>query len=204
MKTLCLILLLLQSTLPAQTLINIEAGVNSRAGMVWSTGLSPYLSWKSATDATIGIDHFLKQSVAISANLEYDLYPYDTYRDDGTAFPDILVKSSSGEASRVYRISLEGKFFARSHGPLSIYLVTGASYTIERIGQQILTMTDFAGSDFQRTIPSQLNYYWLHVLGLGARYSISDHLAVDISGKSYSNYTTRTHQSLNMGILCSL
>ncbi len=201
MKDIFLILLLSTSLLPAQIIISLQGGMNSRTGILSPEGLNPNISWKSAISVLIGIDYFLRKSVAISSNVEYDFYPYDTYRFYGATIPEISVKSSTGDASQIYRVSFEGKFFASSHTPFSLCFVTGASYTVERIGQVRLAMAYLNVPDGEVVFANHFNYYWMHSVGIGSRYFISDELGIDLTGKWYSDYSTLFHVSLNIGLI---
>lgn len=201
MKTIFLILISTASLLSAQTVITFQGGINSRTGTFsMEPENSITQSWKSATSGSVGIDYFAIKSVAISASAEFDNYPFDTYRFDGASIPEIWVKSSTGDASQIYRAALEGKFFLPSSSRFSLYFVTGASYITEHIGQITLRMGNLNGPDYTVVVPSQSNNYWMHTFGLGFRYFVSDKIGIDVTGKWYSNYSTRLHKSLNFGI----
>ena len=107
-----------------QTLIIFQGGIDSRTGVF---SLEPEnsnaQSWKSAASGTVGIDYYIVKSVAMSTSVELDNYPYDTYRFVGPSIPELWVKSSSGDATQLYRASVEGKFFLPSRSRLSVYFV---------------------------------------------------------------------------------
>ena len=134
-------------------------------------------------------------------------YPFDKYTvsiTDG----DFIVKTSSGDASQIYRISLESKVFAPPLGHFFLYLVTGVSYTIQHTGQMNLTGGLIYRDAQDVVIPSQMNYYWMHSLGTGFRYYfVKDFGVRHFTGKWYENYTTRSHLSVYLGVvyvLCAL
>ena len=75
------------------------------------------------------------------------------------------------------------------------------SYITEHIGQVKLTMGNLNGPDYAIIAPSRTENYWMHTFGLGSRYFISDKIGIDLTGKWYSNYSTRLHKSLNFGVV---
>ena len=205
MKKLLFLLICSASMLQAQTLLEFYGGINSRTSTLSLDSPNTYAqSWKSAISGSFGIDYFLAKSLAISSNVEYNYYPFDSYQFDGPHIPEVWITSSSGEATQIYRISLDGKLFAKSSGRLNIYFVTGAGYTLEQIGQIRLTGSNLNGPNTYSTISNQTNYYWVHNLGAGVRYFISPNIGIDVTGKWYSNYSTRFHESLLLGIVYQL
>ena len=202
MKTIFFILVLTTNILSAQTMIFLQGGLNTRTGIFSLEEHSSLVeSWKSATSASMGVDVFLTKSVAISSSIEYDSYPFDTYRYYGVSVPEVWVKASSGDASEMFRISFEGRLVFPSHTKLFAYVVTGVSYTTERVGQIRLTFANLNGPDFEDVIPSHSKNYWTHTFGLGFRYFLLDGFGVDLTGKWYSDYSTRFHRSINFGFV---
>jgi hypothetical protein len=188
--------------LSAQTILTLHGGVDSRTGIFSpEPSNSSIESWKSGTSGSAGVDYFVQKSIALSGSVEYNSYPFDTYRYAGVSIPEIWLKSSSGNTSQIYRALLEGKLFFSADRTFSLYLLTGISYTAEHIGEIRLTYGNMNGPDFSIVKSNQSINYWMHTFGLGSRYFISDQIGIDIIGKWYANYSTRFHKSLNFGVV---
>jgi hypothetical protein len=180
-------------------MISLQGGIGARTSLI---ELDHYNAtekyWKSAIAGSLGIEYFLIRSIAFSVSTEYDSYPFDSYRDFVTTY-DISPRASSADAAKIYRFSLEAKFIPPAHGRISLFLITGASYIIERVGPIKITAAFVNGPEMYIVMPGQSAEYWMHTFGLGWRYSLSDNLGFGLTGKLYSNYTNHFHESLMFG-----
>ncbi|MGA7161252.1 MAG: hypothetical protein WBZ48_09620 [Bacteroidota bacterium] len=199
MKTALLLLLCSASFSFAQTTIIIQGGIGARTPLIpLENSSSIEDSWKSSHPATIGIEHFVLKSIAIISGVEYNYYSFKGY--GGTQVDD-GPPSITGDASQIYRLSLEGKFIASPDRNFSLYLVTGTCYSIERIGSIHLKSWY---SNTVNNIPGQSEYYWMQTLGLGWRCSFSDDFGIDLTGRLYSDYSAHFHESLMLGFFYAL
>jgi hypothetical protein len=199
MKTIPFVLFIAANTMLAQTVVSLQVGTNSRTGFFSLEEGSPDTQdWKDGTSVSASIDYFLKRSIALSANVEADVYPFDTFRSFAHAAGRMVAPGMgiSGDACQVYRISLEAKLFFSPNNSRSLYLVTGISNIMEHIGQ----IRFMNGSMVESTIDGQSDNYLAHSFGLGFRYLIWDEFGFDCTGKWYSNYSTHFHTSLNFGV----
>jgi hypothetical protein len=205
MKAICVILSSFTCVLSAQTIITIQGGSNFRTGpFSVENNILTTDSWKSSTTALGALDVIIKRPFAISASLEYDYYPFSGYPASDITIPEYTLKSSSGEATRIFRASIEGKLRPPSVGRFSLYFVSGVSYNIEHIGELSYIEGTLEGPNNQLVYPSQSNYYWAHTFGLGFQYSFSEHYGIDFTAKYYSNYTTRFHKLAALGLFYEL
>ncbi len=199
MKTTFVILLCSISLSFAQTAITMQGGIGARTPLIsLQHHNSIEDSWKSSDPINIGIEHFVARSIAIMSSIEYNYYAFESYNG---ALLDDAPSYNTGDPTRVYRISIEGKFFTPPVRNFSLYLVTGTCYTIERVGSIFLNRIDIPVSF---GIPSQSTYYWMQTFGLGCRYSFLDNLGIDMTGKLYSDYSTHFHESLMLGFFYTL
>ena len=136
----------------------------------------------------------MTKATAITATMEYDSYPFDSY-GGATALDDIYPKGSA-QATRIYRFSLEGKFTAPSRDRFSLYLVIGASYAIEHIATIQLTNRYLR---LYAEVPGQNKFYWMQTFGLGWRCNIVDSFGIDLTGKLLSDYRAHIHESIMFG-----
>ena len=155
-------------------------------------------SWKSSDPLNIGIQHFVTRSIAIISSVEYNYYPFESYHG---AILDDALSFNTGDPTRIYRISIEGKFFPPPVRYFSIYLVTGKCYTIQHVGTIYLNRMDIPVSF---GIPSQTTYYWMQTIGVGWQYSFLDNFGIDMTGRLYSDYSAHFHESLMLGFLYRL
>jgi hypothetical protein len=199
MKTTFAIFLCSTSLSFAQTEVTIQGGIGARTPII---SLQHYNStedsWKSPDPINIGIEHFVTRSIAIISSLEYNYYAFESYHG---LLPDHATSVNSGDPTRIYRISIEGKFSAPPVRNFSIYLITGTCYTIDREGSIYLGSWD---PNVSYIIPSQAKYYWMQTFGLGWRYRFLDSFGIDMTGKLYTDYSAHFHESLMLGFFYTL
>ena len=199
MKTTFAILLCSTSLSFAQTVVTMQGGIGGRTPII---SLQHYNSiedsWKSSDPLNIGIEHFVTRSIAIMSSVEYNYYAFESYH--GTLLGD-APSWNTGDPTRIYRISIEGKFIAPPVRNFSLYLVAGTCYTIEQAGSIFLSRIDIPVSF---GIPNQTTYYWMQTFGVGWRYSFFDDLGIDMTGRLYSDYSAHFHESLMLGFFYKL
>ena len=205
MKTTLLFLISFAIPLSAQTVIEVQGGSNFRTepfSLEQNTLLID--SWKSSTTAIAAIDIILNKPFAVSANLEYDNYPFDGYPAHDITIPEYTLKSSSGDATRIYRASIEGKLLLPSIGHFTLSFVSGISFITEDIGKLSFTEGELNGPDHEIVHASQSNNYWAHTLGVEFQYSLSEHYGVELTTKHFSNYSTHFQTLAAFGLFYEL
>jgi hypothetical protein len=194
LKTTLLLLVWSASVSFAQTTIMLQGGVGARTPLIPLDHYSSIEnSWKSSNLVNIGIEHFVTGSIAVMSNIEYNSYAFESY--NGT-IPDDASSNITGDATRIYRISIEGKFFDPPNQNFNFYLITGACYTVERVGAVELKIWP---SNTYHMIPNQSKYYWMQTFGLGERWSFLNSFGVDLTGRLYTDYAAHFHESLMLG-----
>ena len=114
-------------------------------GMYWNSGITAVLSGEI----------FVSRVVAISPSVEYAYYGFDHYTFIGGSIPEVHFKSATGEASKVWRMFAETKFFPNTHKAVQWYLSNGIGIVIERIGTIEATWEYMGGGSFIRTVQYQ-------------------------------------------------
>ena len=199
MKTTFAILLCSTCISFAQTEVTMQGGIGGRTPII---SLQHYNSiedsWKSSDPLNIGIEHFVTRSIAVMCSVEYNYYAFESYHG---ALLDDAPSYNTGDPTRIYRFSTEGKFIAPPVRNFSLYLVTGTCYTIQRVGSIYLNRIDIPVSF---GIPSQTTYYWMQTFGVGWQYSFLDNFGIDMTGRLYSDYSVHFHESLMLGFFYKL
>jgi hypothetical protein len=200
-KTILLFLIPFALPLSAQTVITVQGGSNFRTeplSLEQNTSLID--PWKSSTTAIAAVDIILKRTFALSAGLEYDNYPFGSYPAHDITIPEYKLISSSGDATKIYRASIEGKLRLPPIGHFSLYFDSGVSYITEDIGKLNYTYSELDGPDHEIIHSSQLNNYWAHTLGVGFQYSFSEHYGIVLTTKYFSNYSTHFQTLVAFGL----
>ena len=194
MKTTLLFLLLSSSLSIAQTTIMFQDGIGSRTPLIpLHNHNSLEDSWKSANLVSLGIDHFITGSIAIMSGIEYNSYAFGEYTG---VTPDDATSNYDGDATHIYRISVEGKFVNPPNRNFTFYIVAGLCYNIEHIG--IIRLNGWSPISTYQT-PKQSKYYWMQTIGIGERWSFFDRFGADLTGRLYTDYSAHFHESLVLG-----
>jgi hypothetical protein len=195
LKTTFLLLVWSASISFAQTTIMLQAGLGARTPLIPLDHYSSIEdSWRSSNLVNIGIERFITGSIEIMSNIEYNSYSFDSY--SGT-IPDNGSSDVIGDATRIYRIAIEGKFIDPSVRNSSFYLITGVCYNIEHVGA--FQFKNWYPDAYKR-IPDRSKYYWMQTFGLGERWSLSNSFGIDLTGRLYTDYTAHFHESLMFGL----
>ncbi len=162
------------------------------------------LYWGSGITTGLSSDLFISPVIAVSPSVEYTYYEFDRYKLEGYGIPEWYFKSSTGEASTVWRMFAEGKIFPNNRKDVKWYLSTGVGYVFERIGAFKITFGDENGPDFTRTTQSQSKNFFVHTLGLGMRWSVFSRLEVELKGQYTTNYNYRSDTTVKIGVVYSI
>ena len=205
MKIKFLFLLLL--AVPAYSQINVSffAGMNPATNLI-ARDRSGFLDsyWSTGFNLSVVTEVFVSRSVAIAPSVEYARYAFDNYAFQGVSIPEVRFKSATGEASNIWRMFAEARFFTNSSKAVPWYFSTGLGYFIERIGTISATYTDMSGPDFTRAINYQGKNFFVHTVGLGIRWSAFSRLALDLNAQYFTNYNDRLHTAVKMGVVYSV
>jgi hypothetical protein len=162
------------------------------------------LYWGSGITTALSSDLFISPVIAVSPSVEYTYYGFDRYKLEGVGIPEWYFKSSTGEASSVWRMFAEGKFFPNHRKDFKWYLSTGVGYVFERIGAFEITFGDLNGPDFTRTTQYQNKNFFVQTLGLGMRWSVFSLLELELKGQYITNYNDRRNTTAKIGVVYSI
>lgn len=145
--------------------------------------------WNSGTTLGINFDYSFSEKLYISALFHYSHYKFDKYVDTGFRIPSIIFISANGEDSKLWRTSVEAKYFPFPQNRLKFFVLTGFGVVVEDLGTirtQFLNKNQ--GTNIIYTRNPEVENIFVHSFGLGIRLSIISNLFVDVSGLYYSNY----------------
>jgi len=200
-------LLLLLLAVPAYSQINVSffAGVNPATNLI-ARDRSGFLDlyWGTGFNLSVSSEVFISRLIAIAPSVEYARYAFDNYTFQGVSIPEVRLKSATGEASSIWRIFAEAKFFPTSSKVIPWYFSTGLGYVIERIGTINATYTNLNGPEFTMAINYQGKNFFVHAVGLGIRWSAFSRLALDLNAQYFTNYNDRLNTAVKIGVVYSV
>lgn len=158
--------------------------------------------WNKGITLGLNVDYSISEKFFISALFHYSHYNFDEYANTGFSIPEIIFISADGEDSKLWRISIEGKYFPAPQNRFKFYILSGLGVVVEDLGTiktQFLNMMQDGNVTY--TKDSEVKNIFVHSLGIGVRTNILSNFFVDVSGSYYSNYSERfqTFLGLNIG-----
>ena len=158
--------------------------------------------WNKGITLGLNVDYSISEKFFISALFHYSHYNFDKYANTGFSIPEIIFISASGEDSKLWRTSVEAKYFPFPQNRFKFFIHSGLGVVVEDFGTiktQFLNMMQDGKVTY--TIDSESKNNFVHSLGLGVRTDILSNLFIDVSGSYYSNYSERfqTFFGLNIG-----
>jgi len=178
----------------AQLSVSVSAGFDPKEISLYdqaaSNGDNAY--WNHGITFGINCDYSLSKKFFISALFQYSHYNFDKYANTGISIPEISFISASGEDSKLWRTSVEVKFFPFPLNRFKFFVLSGLGVVIEDLGKVKTQFKDInREGNITYTINSGIKNYFVHSLGLGVRADMVSNLFVDVSGLYYSNYSER-------------
>lgn len=178
----------------AQLSVSVSAGFDPKEISLYdqtaSDGDNAY--WNNGITFGINCDYSLSEKFFISALFQYSHYNFDKYANTGIGIPEISFISAIGEDSKLWRTSVEVKYFPFPLNRFKFFVLSGLGVVIEDLGKIKTQFTDInQEGNITHTINSEIKNYFVHSLGLGVRADIVSNLFVDVSGLYYSNYSER-------------
>lgn len=205
MKTLVIIFLfILANSSYAQLSVSFSAGVDPKEISLYNytatDGDNAY--WNNGITFGANIDYSISEKFLISALFHYSYYSFDKYANTGFSVPEIIFLYAEGENSKLWRTSIEVKYFPFPQNRFKFFILSGLGIAVEDLGTIKTHYLDINQSGNQTyIIDYKIKNSFVHSLGLGVRTKIITNLFVDLSGLYYSNYGERfqTFFGLNIG-----
>ncbi|MDT3695028.1 MAG: hypothetical protein ROY99_01470 [Ignavibacterium sp.] len=178
----------------AQLSISLSAGIDPKEislyGHTATNGYNAY--WNNGISIGANIDYSISEKFIISGLFHYSNYSFDKYANTGVSFPEIIFLYAEGENTKLWRTSIEAKYFPFPQNRFKFFILSGLGVVVEDLGTiktQYLNMMQ--GSNVTYIRDSQVKNTFVHSLGLGVRADILSNLFLDVSGLYYSNYSER-------------
>ena len=188
----------------AQLSVSISAGFDPKEISLYDRtaidGDNAY--WNNGITFGINYDYSLSEKLFISALFQYSQYNFDRFSDTGIRIPEIRFISVEGENLKLWRTSIDAKYFPFPEKRFKFFVLSGIGLVFENFGTIKTTYFDMSQNEyFINKITSVKYTRFVHSLGLGVRTNIISNLFVDISGSYYSDYSERfqTFLGLNLG-----
>ncbi len=188
----------------AQLSISFSAGVDpielSLYNHTATDGDNAY--WNKGITFGTNIDYSISENFFISALFHYSHFSFDKYVNTGISIPEIIFLSAEGEDSKLWRTSVEIKYFPFPQSRFKFFVLSGFGIVVEDLGTIKTHYLNMFGSGNQTyTIDSKIKNSFIHSLGLGVRTRIISNLFIDLFSSYYSNYDERfqTFFGLNAG-----
>lgn len=198
MKSLLFAIFLIPLVVSAQPRIGLYSGANfPAASNPFTTNDMLAELWYPAINLGAYYELPLLNWIEVSPLVEYDHYIFDQYR--GFVSPPQM-KQSTGNVSRTLRLMLEFRLLDADRA----YLVTGFGYVAEKLGLVNVQWVPGSSEQSSTTFQFQGKDYWVHSLGMGYQFHVSESVAIDLCAKYYSNYRDRFAISTNAGVVFSL
>lgn len=178
----------------AQLSVSVSAGFDPKEISLYdqtaTDGDNAY--WNSGITLGINFDYSLSEKLFVSALFQYSHYNFNNYANSGFSIPEIIFISAEGEDSKLWRTSIEAKYFPFPQNRFKFFIQSGLGVVVEDLGTiktQYLNMMQ--GSNVTYIRDSEVKNTFVHSLGLGVRTDILSNLFLDVSGSYYSNYSER-------------
>ncbi|WP_337873407.1 hypothetical protein [Ignavibacterium sp.] len=191
---LVLFLFLLFNNSFAQLSISLSAGFDPKEISLYdrtpTDGDNAY--WNSGITLGMNLDYSLSEKLFVSALFQYSHYNFNNYANSGFGIPEIIFISAEGEDSKLWRTSIDAKYFPFPQNRFKFFILSGLGVVVEDLGTiktQYLDMMQ--GSNVTYIMDSEVKNTFVHSLGLGIRVDIISNLFGDVSGLYYSNYSDR-------------
>ena len=195
---------ILVNTSFAQLSISFSAGVDPKEISLYDhsaiDGDNAY--WKNGISIGTNIDYSISEKFLISALFHYSHYSFDKYSNTGLSIPEISFLYAEGENSKLWRTSIEAKYFPFPQNRFKFFVLSGLGIAVVDLGTIKTHYSNMFRSGNQTyIIDSKIKNSFVHSLGLGVRTTIISNLFIDIFGSYYSNYNERfqTFFGLNLG-----
>ena len=205
MKTFIIIfsLILVKSSV-AQLSVSFSVGVDPKEISLYSQtaedGNNAY--WHNGYSIGTSIDYSISGKFTISALFHYSHFDFYKYTNSGLMLPEISFLYAQGANSKLWRTSIEAKYFPSPNDRIKFFILSGLGIVSEDLGT-IKTYYSNINSTVNQNyiIDTEVKSSLVHSLGLGVRSSIIPGLFIDISGLYYSNYDEifQTFFGLNVG-----
>lgn len=205
MKTFIIIFsLILFNSSFAQLSLSFSAGIDPEDISLYSNtaidGDNAY--WDNGFSLGANIDYKISEKIIISALFHYSHYSFDKYANSGFLTPGISYLFAEGESSKLWRTSIEAKYFPSPQNRFKFFILSGLGIVAEDLGTIKTHFSNINGNGNQTYfIHSEIKNSFVHSFGLGVRTTIISNLFIDISASYYSNYEKifQTFFGLNVG-----
>jgi hypothetical protein len=151
----------------------------------------------------VRVEYMLSKDIAVSPRFEVSHFSFNRY-SPFIDIPEVYVKRSTGEVTRVYRVFVDAKLMPYTIDGIHLYLSTGVGYVAEDVGRIEAVFSDMNGPDFSKTIVYKGKSFWAHSAGVGLRVNVFKKVGLDVSGDLYSNYRDRFWVNWKAGLVCSV
>lgn len=157
--------------------------------------------WNKGFSFGGNIDYSISEKITISALFHYSHYNFDKYVNSGISIPEIRFLYAEGENSKLWRTSIEAKYFPFSQSRFNFFIFSGLGIVVEDLGTVKTHYSNMMINGNQTYITfSEIKDYFVHSLGFGVRSDIISNLFIDLSGSYYSNYNERFQTFLGIGL----
>ena len=188
----------------AQLSLSLSAGFDTKEISLYNytalDGNNAY--WNNGITFGANLDFSLSEKMLISILLHYSSFKFDKYVNNGFTIPEIRFLYADGENSKMWRTSVEVKYFPFPQSRFKFFIFSGLGISTEELGTIKTYYSDInqVGNQFN-IIDSVNKKYLVHSLGLGVRIKIISNLFIDLTGSYYSNYDEifQTFFGLNVG-----
>ena len=191
------------SVASAQISLSISAGYDPNEINLYNKpatdGNNAY--WNKGFSVGLNSDYSLNENLFFSALFQYSHYRFDRFVNAGVSIPEISFISAQGEDSKLFRASVEAKYFLNPQNRFRFFIFSGVGILKENLGS---VKTEFSDMNkiglISNTINSEDKTFFVHSLGAGVRTAIISSLFVDTIASYYSDYNSRFQMFLGLNL----
>jgi hypothetical protein len=185
---------ILTNTSFSQISISVSGGIDPNEVSLYSEnavdGNNAY--WNKGTTFGLNGEYTISSKLTITALFHYSQYHFRNFADNGLRIPEISFLSSEGKDSKLWRTSIEAKYFFSPQSQFKFYLLTGLGVLVQDLGTVTTRFSNLNESgEYVYTIDSEIQNYFVHSLGAGIRTDVISDLFIDASANYYTNYFER-------------
>ena len=154
------------------------------------------LHWLPALNLGGSIQFGVADWIDVAPSVEYNHFLFDSFHQLIYAESHFL-KGSAGGSSHALRLAIDVRFIDRSSATTSFYFFTGLGYIAQWFGEVTLTWSD---PDSESRLAYDSEYSWVHTIGGGLQYRLSQRYSLDGSIKCFAKYHNPMDMSVNIGV----
>ncbi len=148
--------------------------------------------WDKGVTFGLNGEYSVSNKIILTAVIQYSHYTFRDYADNSLRIPEISFISAEGKDSKLWRSSIEAKYFFSPQSRFKFYLLTGVGVLVQDLGTITTRYSNLnqIGENIY-FINSEVQNYFVHSLGAGIRTDLIPDLFIDASANYYTNYFER-------------